>query len=115
MIKLTKIANPIFAITLLVSSCHTKPEDIKLNDLKSVCEYVEAMEQVIDADIKLMKERDISMLSDDERAYRKDIRKKLMEIAKAAEKKYSIAEVNECENFESFKEKFKQYEGKNRW
>jgi outer membrane murein-binding lipoprotein Lpp len=109
------IASSILVISFLLAGCNSKPEDIKLNELNTVCDYVDALEKVVEADIKLMKEKKDTELSDEDIEYRGLLRKKLEEISEALMKKFSFAEMKECENFASFKEKFNESGGKDRW
>ena len=87
--------------SLMLSSCGTDAKDIKLSDLDTACDYVEAM--IICAEemteIKGNKERR-SELSDDEQDEYKEVWDKFRDVSKACRKKYTKAEVEECDDFE---------------
>ena len=95
----------IIASSMLIS-CSQKPTEIKLSDLKTACDYVDAIEKCFDALIELTGDMEnFDDLPKNEQEYAKQLEDKLEEIGKAAEKKYTEAEIKECENFERVKEK----------
>ncbi len=101
--------------SLALIGCNSNPTQINLNDLETVCDYVEAMEQVIDADLTVRKDKNESDLSEEEQEYLDQLKKKMYEIGEAASKKYSYKEFQECVNFKAFQKKYKESGGKNRW
>ena len=120
------IAFSFASITML--SCTQKAEDIKLSDLKTACDIVNALIKVADAGIKWeekydkeIKEDDFDSEKEELEIYQKRIKEKeeklwaerevlkekLKEIAEVAEKKYTAAEIRECPNFEIVEKKLK--------
>jgi hypothetical protein len=90
-------------LTMFSISCSTNPDDIKLNDLKTSCDYVDAMNKVYDQMIKLKGKKTIDQLTQEEKSEMEVWTKKFKEIALAASKKYTEAEVKECADFEKLK------------
>jgi hypothetical protein len=85
-------------------------DEIKLLDLKTPCDYLDAMEKVIDAAIEIRKKNEGKKLKNYSEEDKKSLdryKKKISEITKAADKKYTKAEAEECENFERIIEKAK--------
>lgn len=129
------IAFSFASITML--SCTQKAEDIKLSDLKTACDFVNALGKVADAGIKWEEKYDkvrkedefdseaasksesggleeleiynkrIKEKEDKLWAEREVLKKKLREITEAAGKKYTEIEVKECPDFEMLEKKFK--------
>lgn len=120
------IAFSFASMTML--SCTQKAEDIKLSDLKTACDIVNALIKVADAGIKWeekydkeIKEDDFDSEKEELEIYQKRIKEKeeklwaerevlkekLKEIAEVAEKKYTAAEIRECPNFEIVEKKLK--------
>jgi hypothetical protein len=96
-------------ITFAIISCSKKPEDIKLSDLKSSCDYVDALEIVIDEGLLLFKNKKIEELSPEEHSYLQTLKTKLNDIGEAAEKKFTISEVRECSKFKLLDEKMEKF------
>ena len=94
--------------SMIMVSCTEKAEDIQLSDLKTVCDYVDAMEKVSDAAIKTRGDKSLEDLSQEEKNYLKVLKAKAKDIGKAAEKKYTNKEVKECSNYEIVKDKAKK-------
>ena len=90
-------------LTMFLNSCSTNPEDIKLNDLKTSCDYVDAMNKIYDQMIKIKEDKKANELAPEKKSEMEVWTKKLREIALAASKKYTEAEVKECTNFEKLK------------
>lgn len=97
-------------ITFAIISCSKKPEDIKLSDLKSSCDYVDALEIVIDEGLLLFKVKKIEELSTEENLYLNKLYEKLEEIVEAGDKKFSESEFEECPNYDAVKEKYEKLE-----
>jgi hypothetical protein len=93
--------------SMIMGSCSQKPENIKLSDLETACDYVDAMEKCGDAMIKVMENKKREDLSQEDKDYMKVLNDKLKEIGKAASKKYTEEEAEECPNFQSVKDKLK--------
>ena len=85
--------------------CTQKPEDIKLSELESTCDYVDAIEICVDAAIEMMGDKEFEDLSEEEKEYLEVIEDKLEDIERAGSKKFTESEVKECPNFERVKEK----------
>jgi hypothetical protein len=101
---ITVFVSILFA-SLVLSGCSSDPKDIKLSDLKSACDYVDAAEKIIDATIDFGKNKDLDNLSKEDKKEIKALQDKIEEIGEAAEKKYTRTELNECKSFERIKEK----------
>jgi bacterioferritin (cytochrome b1) len=102
---MTKIGATIIASFILIS-CSQNPTEIKLSDLKTACDYANAIEKYFDALIELKGETEkFYDLPKNEQEYAKQLKDKLEEILKAGEKKYTEAEIKECGNFERIEEK----------
>jgi len=120
------IAFSFASMTML--SCTQKPEEIKLSDLKTACDFVSALGKIADAGIKWEEKYDKEIIKDhfdsekegleiyEKRkkekedklfAEREVLKKKLREITEAAGKKYTETEVKECPDFEMLEKKFK--------
>ena len=91
--------------SLVLSGCSSDPKDIKLSDLETVCDYVDAAEKVMDAAISIGEKKDLKNLSKEDKEELKALEKKIEEIGKAAEKKFTKAEAQECKSFEKVAEK----------
>jgi hypothetical protein len=99
-------------------SCKQKAKDVKLNDLKGVCDYIDAGEIIADEMIELKKQhpRDIALgfrmavaVDDPIGEFKSEytvkyqaLKDKLEDIGKAAEKKFTEKEVKECDGFKKF-------------
>ena len=59
---ITVFVSILFA-SLVLSGCSSDPKDIKLSDLKTVCDYVDAAEKVMDAAISIGEKKDLKNLS----------------------------------------------------
>lgn len=105
--KATIIGVILLTITILVS-CHQKTTDIKISDLVTVCDYTEALERGLDEVIAIRGNKKYRDLSDLDKIKVDDIQKKIKKIAKAAEKKFTRVEAEECPNYEIMKEKKKK-------
>ena len=98
--KVMMIFGAISFASMIMVSCTEKAEDIQLSDLKTVCDYVDAMEKVCDAAIKTRGDKSLEDLSQEEKDYLKVLKAKAKDIGKAAKKKYTEKEAKECSNFE---------------
>jgi len=99
-------------------SCKQKAKDIKLNDLKSACDYIDAGGIIADEMIELKKQhpRDIALgfrmavaagdpigeFKSEYTSKYQALKDKLADIGKAAEKKFTEKEVQECDSFKKF-------------
>lgn len=101
---ITVVVSLLFA-SLVLSGCSSDPKDIKLSDLKTVCDYVDAAEKVMDAAIRIGEKRDLKNFSEKDKEELKALEKKIEEIGKAAEKKFTREEAQECKSFERVAEK----------
>lgn len=102
-----KIAVVLF-ISMVTIGCTKKPEDIKLSELETTCDYVDAIEICVDAAIEMMGDKEFEDLSEEEKEYLEVIEDKLEDIERAGSKKFTESEVKECPNFERVKEKIEK-------
>jgi len=102
------LANSI-AVVLFASmgaiGCTQKPEDIKLTELETTCDYLDAFEICADAAIEIMGEKEFEDLSEEEKEYMEVIEEKIDDIERAGSKKFTKSEIEECPSFERVKEK----------
>ena len=104
--NLKTIFGAVIFASFMLTSCSQKPTEIKLSDLDTACDYVDAIEKCIDAIIEIKGDKKfISELPEEKQEYAQ-LKEKLKEIEKAAKKKFTEAEVKECENFESTQKKY---------
>jgi hypothetical protein len=105
----------LFSILLIVgfslSGCGKKAKDINVNDLKSACDFVDAMELILDetttlvgsstsrADLSAEKSTELEALVD-----------KLKEVSDAADKQYKKSDAEKCPNFPKLQEKGEKLE-----
>ena len=94
------------AFSFMFVGCGQSASDIKLSDLDAACDYVEAFNIVADEMIEMEETYEsYSDLSDEEKEHAGMLKDKLRDIKKAAKKKYTRAELEECEGFEALQEK----------
>ena len=94
------------AFSFMFVGCGQSASDIKLSDLDAACDYVEAFNIVADEMIEMEETYEsYSDLSDEEKEHACMLKGKLRDIKKAAKKKYTRAELEECEGFEALQEK----------
>ncbi len=104
--KLLMIFGAVIFTSIMLSSCSQKPLEIKLSSLHTACDYIDAMEICIDAIIENKGEaKSIRELPEEKQDYAKKLKQKMREIEKAGMKKFTKAEVKECNNFERVFEK----------
>jgi len=104
--NLMTIFGAVIFTSFMLTSCSQKPTEIKLSDLYTACDYMDAAEKCIDAIIENKGDsKSISELPEEKQEYAKQLKRKLREIGRAAEKKFTISEVKECKNFERIQEK----------
>ncbi len=84
----------------LLPSCSRKPADIKLNELTSVCDYMDALVSLSDEYIGLVGDRTWANLSPEEQARLDEMENKYEDIGQACEKKYTHAEIKECPSYQ---------------
>jgi hypothetical protein len=78
----------------------SNPEDIKLNDLKSPCDYVDAMQKLIVAIDEVkgdLSASDLENTPEQTRILR--LVRKMTKISDAGDKKYTEEELKECPNY----------------
>ncbi len=100
--------------SMILLGCTQKPENIKLSDLKTACDYIDALEKCGDAIIKL-KNLEIHALIRYQEGSGKSLedfsqeinvlQEKIDVIGKAGDKKFTKDEFNECPSFDRIKEK----------
>ncbi len=90
-------------LTMFLNSCSTNADDIKLNDLKTSCDYVDALNKGYEQMIELKGKKTDEQLTPE---VKKDLEEwfvKLTQINMAFSKKYTKEEAKECANFEKLK------------
>ena len=96
--------------SMILLGCTQKPENIKLSDLKTACDYIDALEKCGDAIIKLKKlaliryQEGGNSLEDFSQEINV-LQEKIDVIGKAGDKKFTKDEFNECPSFDRIKEK----------
>jgi hypothetical protein len=93
----TSLLSGLFAM-LLMPACSPQPADIKLSDLKSVCDYTDAMASLLDQYHKLRDDRSWWQLTYSEQLRINELMGKCVDIKQARDAKYTYAEKNECES-----------------
>ena len=96
--------------SMIMLGCTQKPENIKLSDLKTACDYIDALEKCGDAIIKLKKPaltryQEGGKSLEDFSQEIKVLQEKIEVIGKAGDKKFTKDEFNECPSFDRIKEK----------
>ena len=89
----------------VLTSCSQKPEDIKLSDLKTPCDYLDAIEKCVDSAIETIGNKSYDDLDENEKKHLKSLKKKIIQIGQAADKKYTEAKGEECESFDRIRAK----------
>jgi hypothetical protein len=90
-------------------SCSQKPEEIKLSDLGTACEYLDASIMLVDEANKIRNENKNVKIGELEIEQLKLIDQKIKDIRNAGSKKYTIEEFKECSSYEILVEKFHTY------
>lgn len=93
----------LLAFSLIISSCGTNAEDIKLSDLETACDYVDAQIVCAEAIIDMGEDKDFSDFDEwleEDKEELEAIKKKVVEIRAAFRKKYTEAEFKECDSYE---------------
>lgn len=100
---------PFVFLMFAVMACSDRPEDIKLSDLDTACEYIDAVERCADVILKIMDGKDFDDLDDlkEESVERlENLTFKIQQIVRAADKKYTTDELEECPNYDDVEDKF---------
>lgn len=87
--------------------CSQNPQEIKLSELHTACDYIDAIDQVCDAAIEIRGNRKFTDINEDEKKKIKDLKSKAYQIAFAGGKKYTAAEFKECPKQKELEEKLK--------
>jgi hypothetical protein len=111
-----KMSNVFFALILFVglavSGCKKSPMDIQVSDLKTACEFVDALESLMDEMIAVKgSAKAVEELGASEQEKRMALAKKIAEIKKGAESKFSNSEAEKCGHYGSMQDKVKQLSG----
>jgi hypothetical protein len=96
----------VFIFTSL--GCSRNPQDIKLSDLHTACDYIDAIDQVCDVAIDLKGDKKINDLSEEDKKKYMELKTKAFQIAFAGGKKYTGAEFQECPKQKELEEKIKK-------
>ena len=114
--KTIKIFFAVIFILSMLTSCSQKPTEIKISDLVTACDYLDAMEKCVDAILEIQKEAaelydgNIGDLSSDKEEYYGKLKQKRKQIRKALRKKYD-AEMytqGQCESYKIYRKKLKK-------
>jgi hypothetical protein len=81
------------------SSFAQRPEDIKLSNLKTACDYTSAIEKLADAALKIKTEQNYEFENSQE--HLDLLENKLKDILEAGRKKFTEAEFRECPNWKN--------------
>jgi CHASE3 domain sensor protein len=92
-------AVPLFLFILFLNSCDTNPVEMKLNDLKTSCDYVHATNIIIQQIITAKSEKNVDKLITEKKIL--ELTEKLNKISAAADKKYTEAEFQECDEWKT--------------
>jgi Spy/CpxP family protein refolding chaperone len=99
--KITTFLGAALFASLILSSCGTDAKDIKLSDLDTACDYVEAMIICAEEMTEIKGDHDNrSDLSKDEQEEYKEISQKMRDVSQACRKKFTKAEVKECDDYD---------------
>jgi hypothetical protein len=93
-------------LTLVVfTSCSSDPLEIKAEDLKEPCDFVEAMEDILDEGLELFNsvDGDLSKLSEADQKRGEALQEKSKELDKAARERN--IDVSDCEDYEALMKK----------
>lgn len=102
----------ILMVGITVSGCKKSALDIQASDLHSACEFVDALESLMDEMIALKgSANSIEELSAADEQKRLALDKKIDEIKNGAEEKYPKEEAQKCGHYESLQGKVKQLRG----
>jgi benzoyl-CoA reductase/2-hydroxyglutaryl-CoA dehydratase subunit BcrC/BadD/HgdB len=108
-------------ITTTLNSCNSKPEEIKLTELKTACDYIKAEESIVDEFLKLQEQHpealkglflfaagDKPIIETEFTNKFKKLYKKLEELDNASRMKFTSAEFKECSNTDVLDKKTRQ-------
>jgi len=102
----TYLASALFMMVVL-SSCSSSPEDINVADLEEPCEYVDAMEDCLDAMLEIKDGVDSpDELSESDKNRGQALAKKLEEIMNEGQEKFGRNEPD-CPNNEEIQRKMR--------
>lgn len=87
-------------VLILLTECTQQPTDIKLSELKSVCEYMDALRKLSHQYIHLVGDRSLDELTMTEKLRLDELMMKWRDIEEAGQKKYTLAERKECKSYE---------------
>jgi hypothetical protein len=96
----------VFIFTSL--GCSRNPQEIKLSDLRTACDYIDAIDQVCDVAIDLKGGKKINDISEEDKKKYEELKSKAIQIAFAGGKKYTGAEFEECPKQKELAEKIKK-------
>lgn len=106
--KPTMLVSALIGFGLMLIHCAPKPEELKLADLKTACDYVDALESLADEVIRIQGDRPKEKWTEEEKGRIKLLQKKAREVGEAADKKYTEAEFRECPNFGDLEKKVEE-------
>lgn len=107
--KLIIFISSAILVSIIIVSCGAqkpkKAEDIDVSKLKTVCDFVDAVEIVVDEIIVLKGDRDWESFTEEDIAEIEKLVKILEEIDEIAEKKFTNDEAKSCPSYERVKSK----------
>ncbi len=105
--KLKSIFGVVILALFVLTSCSQNPTEIKLSNLHTACDYVDAIEKCLDAIIETRDDIARGNIGEEKKGYVKQLKKKMKEIERAYGKKFGSSKKKECENFSRVKLKYK--------
>jgi hypothetical protein len=105
-----KYTNHLICLLFIFNSmgCSQNPKDIKLSDLHTACDYIDAIDQVCDVAIDLKGDKKVKDLTEEEKKKYQELETKAYQIAFAGGKKYTPAEFKECPKQKELEEKLEK-------
>jgi hypothetical protein len=91
----------ILASLLSIMGCSNDPSDVKISELDTACEHVDAIIDVMQAAVDTKGEQELYDLSEKDREYIKKLGEKGQLIASSMEDKFTPKEYESCDHFES--------------
>jgi hypothetical protein len=91
----------ILASLLSIMGCSNDPSDIKISELDTACQHVDAMIDLMEAAVEIKGDSEWYDLDEDDREYFEKLQGKLMLIAKALDDRFTPKEYESCDHFES--------------
>jgi hypothetical protein len=100
--KSVRILGMAFFASTFLFGCSQDPTEISLSDLRTACEHLEAIEKCLDVMIEINADE----VTNENQEHYKILNQKVRDIVRALEKKFTETEIEDCQNFETVKEKY---------